>query len=147
LFTDNRIQKLTGFRGRQNGRLPLVDDEFRGANWHRWIRGKDLSGNKPVEEPSDRGEVLFDGGGRPLVGFDVGGYVNGLDCLQGEAALCRPVKELPNCPSVGLPGISVSDFGGKELDHAPSCIIHCLIEESRQCLAELGKEIRHNREL
>ena len=74
-----------------------------------------FTGNEPVAEHSDRGEMLFHGRDRSGVGPDVGGHVERRDVAQPEASRLAPPEELPHRPPVRRPRPRVRDPPREEL--------------------------------
>ena len=83
---------------------------------------EDLAENQPVEEFSQRRELLFDGGGGDLgyPAFHPGGDVDGFDAgeLRDACFFLAPGEEASAGPGVGRSGVGIADLGGEELEES-----------------------------
>jgi hypothetical protein len=99
-----------------------MHDVFRAAHCARRADFDDVAGEQPVEQHSQRGEVLLDGRRRELALqlLDEGRDVDRLH--RGElieATSLAPRSEAARGVEIGFTGVVVVDLGGEEFEDAP----------------------------
>ena len=117
------VEKVSGFLGGQDRGFSLTDNVLGSFDGGGGVDVQaDIAGYQPVEHLTDGTTVLLDGGQREARGFhllDVAGNHDGLDLVQvGDPLVLAPVQELADGPSVGFPGVGVTQRRGKEVDEA-----------------------------
>ena len=122
---DNRgdvdaVEKRPGLLRGEHWGLAGLDDVLRAAHRARGVEGHDLADDEPVEEHSERREVLLDARRRECPGelLDVGRDHHGLDLVEREASALAPLGEAPDRRKVREARVGVSDVGGEELPEA-----------------------------
>ena len=94
---------------------------------------EDLAEDEPVEEFSEGGELLLDGGGGDLgcATFDPGGDVNGLDLdeLVDAAGILAPGEEACRGAGVGGAGVRIAELGCEELQVASGGLWAVVVDE------------------
>lgn len=114
----DRGQQLTHLLGREHGGFAFLDAVLRSSDGMSWVALHDVPCHQPIEEHTDRGEVLFDGGLRM-------GAAELLDIRRNahrrhpgqisEAFLLTPGGESLDGFKVGAAGVRVADVDGEKL--------------------------------
>ena len=98
------------------------------------IRRHDLADDEPVEQHSDRGQVLLDGrlGSDGTKLLDVSGDVHRLDPLERKFFRLAPNRKLRRGDEVRFPCVAVPDVDCRKFLEAASVISVTLQEDGRQ---------------
>ena len=99
----------------------FLHDILRPTNHDCGVGGYDLTKDKPIGEHADGGELYFDRRRRDprLQFFDISRDVDRLHVAEMiEAAAFAPCGEVAGGPSIGFPGVGISDIGGEEFKDA-----------------------------
>jgi hypothetical protein len=118
----NTVEQLAGFLGRKHRSLAFSDDVFRAAHGVGWIDLDDVADHEPVEQHTQRRQVLLDRGRRELTLklLDERCDMRRLDRGQlFDAARLAPVGEAPRGIHVRLARMVVVDLGRDKFEEAP----------------------------
>ena len=134
----NAVEKVAGFLGGQDRGFALTDDVLGSFDSGGGVDVQaDIAGYQPVEHLTDGAAVLLDGGQRRCHLFDITGNHDGLDLVQvSNPLLLAPVQELEDGPSVGFPGVGVTDSSGKEVDKAVTGFLGGGLEDGRELVLD-----------
>jgi hypothetical protein len=127
------VEQIARFLGRQHGRLTLLDGVFRAAHGVGRVHVQDVARHQPIEQHTQRGQVLLDGrrGQLPLQILDEGGDVEGFDVGElGNAAAGAPFRETPRRVQVRLARVVIVDLGSEKFENAPGGL-RCRREKRR----------------
>ena len=114
-------EQLVHLLGREHGSLALADAVLRSSDSMRGVGLQDVTGDQPVEQHPDCGQVLLDGGLRVGAAelLDVGGHVH----RRHSGKVVQTSLRAPGCEGldgleVGAAGVWVADVDGEELPEA-----------------------------
>jgi hypothetical protein len=116
----NRIKKCAGLVRFKNGSLALVDDVLGATNRRCRIHWHYLARDQPIEEHSNRGEVLLDGGRCAQMILNVGGDVNRTNGFKRkQCPSFAPCKKLGDGFRICGARVAVPDIRGEEFNEPP----------------------------
>ena len=119
------VEQLAPFLAVEHRRLTGFHDVLRAAYGGGRVMGKNLTGDQPVEQHADGGELLLHvrGGMALCATLYICTDIEWPDRSEAAALCFTPVEERGARPGVGPPGIRVADIGGEEIDVAPGGLI------------------------
>ena len=101
----------------------------------RWVRRHHLPRHQPIEQHTDAGQVLLDGGRRHFLGelLDIGGDMHRLHVLQPVNPLpFAPVQKRSGSAAISFARVFVADVDGEEFEEAQRGPLPCPVNQRWQ---------------
>jgi hypothetical protein len=145
-FAVSMLSSSARFQRIEHRRLPGRHDVPRPAHRRGGVDCRDLAGDEPVEQMTNRGEPLLDARRRELArpGLDPGGDVQRLHLRHRlHAGMFAPGQKIGHGAAIRAARVRVADLGGEKFEEADAGAVAGGVDQGREGVRADRNELVH----